>query len=303
MKKFISGRLFQTIFALLIGVICVYYVAGSFDWNQIWISVKKVNYIIFFISISATLIVCFLVRTLRWHLLLKDENIEIPFIKLYLYNAFAIGISTITPFQSGEALKVELLRKYGGKRLSGYAIFFLERVFDLSTVLSLAIVGSIFGLEFGIKRIYLYIVGAGFIIILATAIGCIALIPIEILKPIRDWLNGIWQKKWNLLSALGLTFISWIIIVLGWKLALSFFSIDISFLHSVSLVSLTTLISVISFVPGAVGVSELSISTLLINMDINNLVAQTGAIAIRCYAIVILIMTVIHWAILKFVKK
>jgi uncharacterized membrane protein YbhN (UPF0104 family) len=58
-----------------------------------------------------------------------------------------------------------------------------------------------------------------------------------------------------------------------------------------------------SFVPGAVGVSEISISTILTKMGIENSLAQTGAIAVRGYALVILVLTLLHWLILKVCVK
>ncbi len=303
MKNFNFKRFIQIALALIIGFVCLYFVINRFDWNQIWLSVRKVNFVFFFLSISATLLVCFLVRTLRWKLLLKGENIEIPFSNLYLYSAMAIGISTITPFQSGEALKVELLRKHGGKRLSGYAIFFLERIFDLFTIIGLAIFSSGFGLDFGVKKIYLYLIVAFLIVFLLTTVSGLYLVPSEKLEPIKIWFQGNWQKKWNLVLAFGLTILSWITIIYGWKLALAFFLININFLQSISLVTLTTLLAALSFVPGAVGVSEISVSTLLSGMGIEPSLAQTGAIAIRAYAIVILILTLLHWLYLKFIYK
>jgi uncharacterized membrane protein YbhN (UPF0104 family) len=303
LNNFNLKRFIQIVVALIIGFACLYFVIIRFNWDQIWLSARNVNFFFFFLGISATLIVCFLVRTIRWKLLLKGENIEIPFIKLYLYSAIAIGLSTVTPFQSGEALKVELLRKHGGKRLSGYAIFFLERIFDLFTIVGLAIFSSGFGLDFGVKKIYLYLIGAFLVIFLSTVVGCLYLIPSEKLQPVKIWFQGNWQKKWNLVLAFGLTLLSWMTIIYGWKLALAFFLININFLQSISLVTLTTLLASLSFVPGAVGVSEISVSTFLSGMGIELSLAQTGAIAIRAYALVILILTLLHWLYLKFIYK
>ena len=287
----------------MIGLICLYYIIGSFNWEQIWLALKKVNPGAFLAVESFTLFACFILRTLRWHLLLKGEKIDIPFGKLYLYNAFAIGFSTVTPFQSGEALKVELIRKYGGRRLSGYAIFFLERIFDLLTVVGLAIVSTAFGLDFGVKPVYLYIVGGLLLCGAAAAVAAVLVLPFEAFQPLKVWIHEHRQKKTELVLALILTVLSWSSIILGWQLALRFFGISIGFLQSVALVTLTTLITIISFVPGAVGVSELSVATILSGMGVETVRAQTGAIAIRSYALVIIILTLIHWIYLKFIYK
>ena len=303
MNNFSIKRFLQIAFALLIGCLCLYYVVVSFNWSQIWLSAGKVNFIFFFLATSVTLLAYFFVRTLRWRFLLSGEDIEIPFSKLYLYSAMTIGISTVTPFQSGEALKVELLRKHGGDRLSGYSIFFLERIFDLFTILGLAILSTGFGFDYGIKRVYLFLILIVLAVILITAIGCLYLLPSEKTAPIKNWINGTLRKKGNILTAFGLTLISWATIIYGWKLALAFFSINISFFQSASLVSLTTLLAVLSFVPGAVGVSEISVSTILSAMGIETSLAQTGAIAIRAFALVILVLTLLHWLYFKFINK
>ena len=289
--------------AFSVGFICLYLVVKSFDWGNVWQAARKVNYFLFFCGSAATLLLYFFLRTLRWKVLLKGEAITIPFGKLYLYNAFAVGLSTITPFQSGEALKVELIRKYGGQRLSGYAIFFLERVFDLLTVLGLAVMSIAFGLDFGVKAVYLYIVGALLLIAVAAAVAAVLLLPFAAFEPLKVWLRQHRKNKRNLLLALSLTILSWLTIIWGWQLALEFFGIAVGFLPAVALVTLTTLITIVSFVPGAVGVSELSVSTILAGMGVDAVLAQTGAIAIRAYALVIIILTLIHWIYLKFIYK
>jgi len=302
LKKFTLKNSIQIIFALSIGAICVSYVISSFDWRQIWILAKKVNYFFFFLSVSATLFAYFLVRTIRWRLLLSGENIEISFGKLYLYSAIAIGLSTVTPFQAGEALKVELLLKYGGKRVSGYAIFLLERIFDFFTVLVLAIIGIGIVVDFGISQSYLLLVGTLAILLILGTISLIYLIPARGFDQVRLLLESIWQRKCNVFFALVLTIISWFVVILGWNIALSYFSINLNILQSISVVSITTLVAVVSFVPGAVGVSEISVATLLNNLGIEESLAQAGAIAIRVYAFVILVLTFLHWLTLKYIK-
>lgn len=303
MDKFNLKKFIQIAFALLVGFVCLYFVISGFNWGQIWLSVQKVNYVLFFLAASVNIIVYFFVRTLRWKLLLKGENIEIPFSKLYLYSAVSIGISTVTPFQSGEALKVELLRKHGGKRLSGYAIFFLERIFDLFTVFGLAFASTGLGQDFGVNRFYLYLIGSILIVILLAVIACIFLLPFEKFQPVRVWVKGNWEKKWNLIAAFILTILSWLTVIYGWKLALAFFSVNIGFLEAVSLVTLTTLLAILTFVPGAVGVAEISVSMLLTKMGVETAQSQTGAIAVRAYALVIIVLTLLHWLYFKFINK
>ncbi len=59
------------------------------------------------------------------------------------------------------------------------------------------------------------------------------------------------------------------------------------------------LLAIISFVPGAVGVSEIGITAILTRMGIESSLAQTGAIALRGYALTLLVLSLFHWIILK----
>ena len=81
------------------------------------------------------------VRTLRWGLLLRGMQLKVPFVDLYLCSAVAFSVTVFTPFQSGELLKVELLKKHGyAGRLQGYSALLLERVVDLYAVVAIGVV-------------------------------------------------------------------------------------------------------------------------------------------------------------------
>jgi len=52
-----------------------------------------------------------LFRALRWFVLLEASGIHIAFSRLYLVGAISVALAILTPLQSGEALKVEFLKK------------------------------------------------------------------------------------------------------------------------------------------------------------------------------------------------
>lgn len=299
----LNNKFIKIFGALLISVGCLYYVAHSFNWEQIGESLQKANLPLFFSGAVTTLLLFFLFRTFRWYILLKSENLNVPFIKLYLYNAVSIGISNVTPFQSGEAVKVELLRKYGVARAAGYTIFFLEKFIDLAVVVGMGILGVSFGFDFGVSRVYFYILAVALITVFSTILIIGFSLSYERLDPIKILLRERWRRKRGLLTAVLLTICSWSVAVLGWKITLSSVSINIDFLQSISLVSLTTLLAIISFVPGAVGVSEISITAILTKMGVEISLAQTGAIALRAYALTLIVLTLVHWIVLKLLPK
>src|SRR5205807_9248122 len=86
------------------------------------------------------------VRAFRWRLLLLGMGVRCPFVSLYLCSSVALSLSVVTPLQSGEALKVELLRKCAGAgRRPGYSAFVLERVADLYAIVAIGIVAAAAG--------------------------------------------------------------------------------------------------------------------------------------------------------------
>lgn len=305
MKSFLlkNKKSILIIFVVIVGLACLTKVLFEYQWQSIWAALKNSNAPLLILGSSLSIIFYWLCRALRWQVLLKAENTNLPFWQIYLVTAISVGSSTVTPFQSGEALKVEYLRKHGCGRLAGYAIFFIERLFDLLTVVGLGILGISFGFDFGIPQLYFYILAAALIIAFLTVVGIIFLFPSERLNPARNLLRKKGQQKWSLLLAATLTVFSWMMVILGWNAALKSVAIDINFLQASSVVSLTTLLAIISFVPGAVGVSEISIATILTKMGIALSVAQTGAIVVRVYALMILVWTLLHWIIFKAAER
>lgn len=305
MKNFLlqNKKIILIVLVATLAVICVGKVLFEYQWRAIWAELQKSNFSLFLSGSIISIIFYWLCRALRWHILLKSDGVSLPFWQIYLVTGVSVGSSTVTPFQSGEALKVEYLRKHGAGRLSGYTIFFFERLFDLLTVIGLGVLGVSLGFDFGIPHSYFYIFALLFIMVSAALAAGIFLVPFEKLEPLRTRLREKRRQKRALLAAAFLTIFSWLMVIFGWKIALDSVSIDINFLQASSVVSLTTLLVIMSFVPGAVGVSEISISTILTKMGIESSLAQTGAIAVRGYALVILGLTLLHWIVLKFLSR
>lgn len=283
--------------AALVAGGCIYVVATSFDWRTIAIVLRRADWLTFVAGAVLTILLYWLLRTARWFALLKNDSISIPFAQLYLYTAVTVGLSTITPFQAGEALKVEMLKKHGANRASGYSIFLIERMLDLAIVLLLALVGlqGELSRQFAFPIQILIAVGAvGAAILLAA----VFLIPNQRLISVRAWIRARLQIQ-ILLPAILLTIGSWLMVVLGWKLAVQSVGVNLNFFQSLVFVSLTTLIAIISFVPGAIGVSEISATNILTNFGYETGLAQTGAVILRGYALMIVLLALVHLILLN----
>lgn len=290
-------KYFLLFFGLIICAFCVYYIYKSFQWKEIWIVLKQANLFIFFCGSIVSLLLYWLVRCLRWYVLLKDDNQSVPFFKLYLYTAVTVSFSTITPFQAGEALKVELLKKHNAERMSGYTNFAIERLLDLVTILGFAAFGLSGQLDNRLTN-YIYLIAFALAVFCGIFIALIFYFPTTRFDRIRQIIKE--RIKFDVLTKVAvLTFISWALTGWGWHLVLQSLGINLDLHQTALLLSLTTLAGILSFVPGAVGVSELSISQILVQFGYQANIAQSGALAIRGYALMILILGMIHLIILK----
>lgn len=278
--------------------VCLYYILISFEWTEIWRILQRADVSTFLCSsILATLAFWFL-RTLRWAFLLRNDDLDISFFKLYLYTAIMVGFANFTPFQSGEALKVEMFRKYGGGRLSGYTFFFLEKLLDLLVISLLALIGVFNLFEFGSNANLKFIV-------FGLTIG------LTILATATLFLTKRWREKLNTFDraelpnyktfavAFLLTSASWAAMIFGWKYIFQSVDVNLTMLWTTSVISLTTVISILSLVPGAVGVSEVTIAALLSQLGYENSIAQAGAVVMGIYSLLIFALAFIHLIILK----
>lgn len=284
--------------AAAVACVCLYYVAISFDWQRIWQVLMRADWVLFGLGSILTLCSYWLLRALRWRTLVYDENARIPFAEMYLYTAVTTGFSTITPFQSGEALKVEWLRRHGVSRVTGYAAFAVERTLDLIAILILALIGLNGELS---RRLTPYI----YSIILGLAIVCLAVLSVIFfssssrLQALRAWIGNRIVRLDKLILITALTFASWLLVALGWKIALNSIAIDLNVGQTLVVLSMTTIAGILSFVPGAIGVSEVSSAQILIGFGYEAGIAQAGALILRGYAVMILALAAAHLIFLR----
>jgi glycosyltransferase 2 family protein len=294
-------KFFLLFFGLIICCICIYYIYKSFQWQEIWTLLKQANPILFFFGSTVSLTLYWLTRCLRWYVLLKEENKTVPFRRLYLYTVITLSFSTITPFRTGEALKVELLRKHNAARPSGYTNFAIERLLDLIAVVGFALFG-LSGELYNRLAAYIYLVGLVLVLFCLLSLLAVFLLPINVFDKIRGIIKE--RIKFDVLAkVIFLTFISWVLTAWGWHLSLQSIGIYLDFHQIALLLSLTTLAGILSFVPGSVGVSEISISQILIQIGYQTNLAQSGALIIRGYALMIILLGLAHLFFLKFVLK
>jgi hypothetical protein len=227
------------------------------------------------------------VRTERWRFLMRKAGIVVPFrqaAKIYIASLF---LSNVTPGKSGDPIRSVLLKKTCGDRVSSsLPSVIVERALDVASMILIGALGLAFVATTAVSSVIFWFVGAIVVyIVLFTAVvftlssegrakwmasklsGIVSKLPkiknytgrMEgFLINMQKSLSYYGQKK-VLLTAFLYSLIIWILegaIVYIAFLSLSF---QIPFWTVVTALSVTTLIAVLTFLPGGIGSSEIII--------------------------------------------
>ena len=236
------------------------------DFNIISEQISNFKYeflplILLLVSISWTPLL------VRWQILLKKNDINIPIKKSFLL--FLGGMSmSITPGHVGELIKSQLMKTiYNIPRTKTAPIIFVEKFYDLTGAIIASIIGII-------------ILGMDTSLILISVSILIVIIFLIYYRPIFEFiLKRVTKTKFfskysenisdsyeivrnsttpRILSiSFGLSILYWIIISVAVHFILLSFGIEsISVLKTISIYSSSVIIGAISFIPGGLGITE-----------------------------------------------
>ena len=236
------------------------------DFNIISEQISNFKYeflplILLLVSISWTPLL------VRWQILLKKNDINIPIKKSFLL--FLGGMSmSITPGHVGELIKSQLMKTiYNIPRTKTAPIIFVEKFYDLTGAIIASIIGII-------------ILGMDTNLILISISILIVIIFLIYYRPIFEFiLKRVTKTKFfskyseNLSDSyeivrnsttpqissisFGLSVLYWIIISVAVHFILLSFGIEsISVLKTISIYSSSVIIGAISFIPGGLGITE-----------------------------------------------
>ena len=236
------------------------------DFNIISKQISNFKYeflplILLLVSISWTPLL------VRWQILLKKNDINIPIKKSFLL--FLGGMSmTITPGHVGELIKSQLIKTiYNIPRTKTAPIIFVEKFYDLTGAIIASIIGII-------------ILGMDASLILISVSILIVIIFLIYYRPIFEFiLKRVTKTKFfskyseNISDSyeivrnsttpqissisFGLSVLYWIIISVAVHFILLSFGIEsVSILKTISIYSSSVIIGAISFIPGGLGITE-----------------------------------------------
>jgi uncharacterized membrane protein YbhN (UPF0104 family) len=300
----IRYRVLAVCFSLIVFAGSVWFIGRTFQWSELAQVLRNVNVTFLIAGGGASIVAYWALRTLRWHILLRRTDTHVPFLDLYMCTAVSLSFALFTPLQSGEMLKIELLKKYGMiRRFPGYGSFLVERALDLAVLLTMACVSLLTIVDILPNRTYAYgILGC---LVLACVAGLIALAKVRLKGRPQQLMETMRQCVGNvptLIMVTAITCVSWASVAFSWQVFLYSGGIHVSFAQAVALMSIVALISILSLIPGGIGVSEVGTSQMLMHFGFAAPVAQAGSLVLRCYSLVAIALGVGHLGLWKLVR-
>jgi uncharacterized protein (TIRG00374 family) len=217
-------------------------------------------------------------RFIKWDYYLSVVNVKMK--KLDSLSTFMSGlIMSVTPAKLGEVLKSVLVKEITGEPISKTApIIFAERITDFLSLLLIAIVGA-YVFDYG-GNITL-IVAAFFVILIIIISNKKIALPIinfsERIPLIKKYIHNIhsaYESSYQLLKMKPLimmtllSLVSWGFECWGYYIILVNFGVDFGLLWASFSYSFSTIVGAISMLPGGLGLTEGSLTFLLVQKKI-----------------------------------
>jgi uncharacterized membrane protein YbhN (UPF0104 family) len=282
-----NARVVAMAFALVVVAACLVYLFTHFDWHEPLRVVRDANLALLFAALVLLQFAYICVRTLRWQVIVRDRNPEATFGALYWITAIVVSLSMLTPGQIGETVKVELLKRRGfGNRLPALGSFAIERVLDLLTIAGFGLVGLALDSSLGERFPQLPAVAA---LLFVAALAVLVWLsrphggaPTGWLAHLRSG-TGTAAVKGKMLA---LTIASWALVGLAWQIALGMVGVHVSLPAVCWLLSIVTFGSLISLMPGGIGLADVVLIQALIAMGTPSTAAQAGALILRVHMLI-----------------
>ncbi|MEL7213749.1 MAG: lysylphosphatidylglycerol synthase domain-containing protein [Pseudomonadota bacterium] len=239
-----------------------------------------------------SIIVSYLFKTARFAVYLRKEiSLDaMGFFRLFSTSNVIFAIASFTPGQIGDILKLEYIRaerRIDRGRL--YAIFVQEKILDLIALSAVVIIAvKLRGFDFfaELNATYALIAFAVFAALMGgTAVAVFMSARIRALfyrlKALID--------PGALPAAIPLTAAFWFAVIWGWKEVWATHDLNFTYFETFFAIAGSTLISIVSLIPGAVGVSEVSTTAALMLFGADADDALVASLLTRAYMFTIVL--------------
>jgi len=232
--------------------------------------------------------------------LLRALDHQLPFSEIYRTTVFAAGVNCLTPFQAGELLRAEMWHARGITRHSGYGVLVIERALDLATIILLAQLALVFDSSLRPALPIHYVLPGLLLLAGLAAAGFLVLRSLAVRRPAVDrWYRPLRQcascpRALALAIVFGLA--AWTAVGAGWWFAFHSTGARLGLSQSIAALSVSTLASLLTFVPAGLGVAESSVAFILGCTGVPPAMALAGALLLRLYGALPALFAVLHLA-------
>ena len=260
------------------------------DFAQVLNAFKKFNLLLLPLLLLLSFLNYF-TRFLKWDYYLSVVKVKMK--KIDSLSTFMSGlIMSVTPAKLGEVLKSVLVKEITGEPISKTApIILAERITDFLSLLLIAIVGA-YVFDYGGN--ITIIVAAFFVILIVIISNKKIALPIinlsERIPLIKKYIHNIhsaYESSYQLLKLKPLilmtilSLISWGFECLGYYFILLNFDVNFGLLWASFSYSFSTIVGAISMLPGGLGLTEGSLTYLLIEKGIAADISVTTTFIVR----------------------
>ncbi len=260
------------------------------DFDQVVKVFEKFNWLLFPLLLTLSM-ANYLSRFLKW-----DYYLSILKIKVHKIDSLSIFMSglimSITPGKMGELLKAYLVKEITKTPISKTApIIFVERITDFISLLIIALFGAYifnFGREIVIGVSVFFLIIVVIISIKKVALGLISFL--EKSKFLRKYLISIhnsYESSYQMLRPIPLLYmtilslISWGFECLGYYIILRNFEVTFSFFGAAFAYAFATIAGAITMLPAGLGVTEGSLTFMIIDKGYSKDIAVATTFLIR----------------------
>jgi uncharacterized membrane protein YbhN (UPF0104 family) len=286
----------RRLWPVLVALIACSVVLYQFDWRNMLVLLPTLPVGWLLLVMTSGTILVFATSAARW-IVVNQLPWEARTIKrVYCYVALAMAASLVTPFQLGELLKIRFAQESGLKLGHTAVNLALERIADLFAICALGVSGLIYIQT----RLFFVALAALFSIMLFSILtprmlqGFIAWLGATSFGDRLRYLAGPPLPLRNLVIVGVMTFLKWGLTLALWMLIIKLANVDISFWQGSFLLGAVTAISILSMIPGGIGVQEFSVRAMLVGMGIEPLHAETAAIVLRLLTPVMVLIAAAH---------
>ena len=267
------------LFAVIIGLMLLYYAIQDFSFFQFKKVLLEINLALIFLS-SCLLIFSVYIRALRWKILLNNK-----LSKTFLYKSQMIGYfgNNLLPFRLGELLRTFIVsEKYQLSKSVVFGSIVLERILDMfmTGVFILFILFLNKNFLFNIHAALFYglivivLIGAFGIILAYQKIKFKFNASNKLLLIFNDIFKGFSSLNHsNIISVLSLTIIIWLIYFIQVHIMQHAFGLDLNFNQSLILLVISTAVISIPALPGNFGTFE---GSVVYSLSLFNIIDDFG---------------------------